>query len=272
MRLSLAALLLILVVSVAQAADPGEGTVSAASPTVAWKGQVVSAGVSSQAWAQDPTAPCQAPSCDTFALEVADSANLVLKLKGFKQNTAGGDPTCDFRVTDPAGEQTHYPGTCGPESEMRVTIKNAAKGKYTIDVADSHVVGQPENYEASATLAVPPPVVAPPASTPAPTTTAPPAPAKLTVKAPKLSAKKLKKAKKFVVTLTTSAPLTAVNALLVDKKKSVGSGKLAQLNGTSKLTVKVKKALKKGTYQLSVGGRDAQGRNVLATAKVKIGK
>jgi hypothetical protein len=266
----------------AQAADPGEGKVSAASPTVSWKGLVASAGVSQNAWNQDPAAPCDAPACDTFTLEVADQANLQLKLKGFRENTAGGDPTCSIRVTAPDGKQTHNTGPCGPKTEMKVTIKNAAKGKYVLDIANSHVVNTsgPENYEASATLVVPPPAVSPPPSggpAPAPTTTAPPAQqqpaaATLTAKAPKLSARKLKKAKKFTVKLTSSAPLTGVNGILVNKKKQVGGGRLASLNGSGKLVVKLKKLLKNGSYQLSVGGRDAQGRNAVVAIKLKIKK
>lgn len=271
MRLTLVALLLItaaLATTAAQAADPESGTVSAASPTVSWKGQVISAGITNNAWAQDPSAPCEAPACDTFALEVADSANLVLKLKGFKENTAGGDPGCGIRVTAPSGEQTYHSGTCGPSTEMRVTIKNAPKGSYTIDVADSHVVSQPEDYEASATLAVPPPAVAP-----APAPTVPPAsePApSLTVKVPALSAKRLKRARRFTATLTSSAPLTAVRATLTRGKKRVAGGRLASLDGTGKLAIKVKKGLKKGTYRLRVGGRDAQGREVVDAVKVKV--
>jgi hypothetical protein len=274
MRLPAAVLLLLsaaLTVSVAHAADPGSGKVSAASPTVAWKGQVLDSGVTSNAWGQDPTFDCNAPACDRFTLEVADSANLLIRLKGFQENTAGGDPGCSIRVVSPDGQSKLNSGNCGPKTEMKVTIKNAAKGTYQIDVADSHVVGQPENYEASATLMVAPAPTAPgTVATPAPAPSSPPPAATLTAKVPAQSAKKLKKAKKFTVTLTTSAPLTGVNALLIKGKKQVAGGKLARLEGTGKLVVKLKKALKKGTYDLAVGGRDAQGRNVLASAKVKV--
>jgi hypothetical protein len=272
MRFPAAALLLLpvaLTVSVAQAADPGSGKVSAASPTVAWKGQVLDSGVTSNAWGQDPTFECNAPACDRFTLEVADSANLVIRLKGFQENTAGGDPGCSIRVVSPDGQSKLNSGNCGPKTEMKVTIKNAAKGTYQVDVADSHVVGQPEDYEASATLVVTPAVGTPgPVATPAPAPSTPAA--TLTAKVAAQSAKKLKKAKKFTVTLTTSAPLTGVNALLIKAKKQVGGGKLARLEGTGKLVVKLKKALKKGTYDLAVGGRDAQGRNVLASARLKV--
>jgi hypothetical protein len=261
-----------LTVTVANAADPGSGKVSAASPTVAWKGQVVNSGITNNAWAQDPTFDCNAPACDRFTLEVADSANLILRLKGFKENTAGGDPGCGIRYISPDGESHYSSGTCGPATEMRVTVKNAPKGTYQVDVADSHVVGEPENYEASATLVVP--AATAPAPAPAATPAAPvvsPAPAtSLSVKAAAQSAKKLKKARRFTISLSSSAPLTGVNAILLNKRKQVGAGKLARLEGSGKLVVKLKSALKKGTYDLSVGGRDAQGRNVIATVKLKV--
>ena len=275
MRLPFVALLLTaaaVAASVAHAADPSEGKVSATSPSVAWKGQVLNSGVSHNAWAQDPSAPCEAPACDSFKLDVQDSANLTLKLKGFKENTAGGDPGCSIRVIGPDGEPTLFSGFCGPKTEMKAIIKNAPKGAYTIDVADSHVVGTPEDYEASATLAVPSQTTSPQA----PTTPAPPVQtqpeAKLTVKVPALSARKLKKAKRFTATLQTTAPLSDVNGLLVNKKKQIGGGKLASLQSTGKIVIKIKGALKKGTYQLGVGGRDAQGRNVVASAKVRVKK
>jgi hypothetical protein len=281
MRLPLLTLLLTaaaVAASVAHAANPGEGKVSASSPSVSWKGQVVNSGVTNQAWTADKTAPCEAPSCDSFKLTVEDSANLLIKLKGFAENRAGGDPTCGIRITHPSGEQTYDSNNCGPKTEMKVTIKNAPKGAYVIDVADSHVVSQPEDYEASATLAVAPQTVSPPVSTTPPTANPQPpaqpggsAP-KLTVKVPVLSARKLKKAKRFTVTLTTDTPLSGVNGVLVGKKKQIGSGSLAAFQGTAKLVVKLKGKLKKGTYQLGVGGRDAQGTNVVASAKVKVKK
>lgn len=273
MRLALLALLPVAVAaaSVAHAADPADGTVSAGSPTVSWTGTVVSSGVTDTAWQNDPSAPCQSPSCDRFTLNVADSANLVIRLKGFRENTAGGDPGCGIRIIDPAGTNTYHSGTCGPKTEMKVTVKNAATGAYTIDVADSHVAGQPEDYEASATLAVPPPPpTLSPAVAPAPSDAAPPAPPTLTAQVATQSVRKLLKKRRFTVKLAATAPLSGVNAFLVRGKRRFGSGRLDSLDGTGKLVVRVKRKLKKGTYQLSVGGRDAQGRNVVTTAKLRV--
>lgn len=267
--------------TIANAADPSSGTISTSAPKVEWGGTVASSGVTNNAWAQDPTFECQAPACDHFALKVATPGNVTLTLTGFVENTAGGDPGCGIRVIHPDGKAEYFSGTCGPKTIMKVVLKNAPAGDYSVDVADSHVASPTsgtEDYKASATLgataAPAPPPTPGPVATPAPPGPGPStAPAvTLTVKAPALSSKKLAKAKKFSATLKSSGPLSKVNALLVNSKKKLGSGSLPSLDGAGKIVVKVKAKLKPGTYQLSVGGRDAQGRNVVATAKVKVKK
>jgi hypothetical protein len=119
------------------------------------------------------------------------------------------------------------------------------------------------------TTATPPPAPAPANATPAA------APAKLGVKVtvPKLSAKKLAKAKKFVVKLTgTASKITA--GLTVGKPatpgKLVGAGKLAALKGKGKLTIKLKGKVKKGLYTLNLSGRNADGTAAGGAVTVKI--
>lgn len=100
------------------------------------------------------------------------------------------------------------------------------------------LLSRPENYEASATLAVPPSSTPPPAvEAPAPPA-AQPAEGRLTVKVPRLSARKLKKAKKFTVELTTTTPLMGVYGLLVTRSAAAG----------------------------------AEGRNVVASARIRVKK
>jgi hypothetical protein len=81
----------------------------------------------------------------------------------------------------------------------------------------------------------------------------------LPVTAPKTlgKAKKAKKGKSISVTLTSTAPITGLSAKL--KKKSgkgatLATGKLAQLDGTGKMKLKLKKTLKKGKYALLATG------------------
>jgi hypothetical protein len=118
----------------------------------------------------------------------------------------------------------------------------------------------------------------PPAPAPSTTTTAPPTaqPAAFDVKVtvPKLSAKKLAKAKKFTIKLKGNATgLTAVVRKGADRAgKALGSGKLATLKGSGKLTLKLKGKLKKGSYVLSVTGKNAQGQTAEGAVKITVKK
>lgn len=100
-----------------------------------------------------------------------------------------------------------------------------------------------------------------------------PAPASLGVKVtvPKLSAKKLKKAKKFTIKLSGNASdLQAV--VRKDAKgtgKALASGSLKTLKGTGRLTLK-KAKLKKGTYVLTLTGKNAQGQDASGAVKIKV--
>jgi hypothetical protein len=92
------------------------------------------------------------------------------------------------------------------------------------------------------------------------------------VTVPKLSAKKLKKAKKFTIKLTGNA--TGIKAAVRKKLnagKNLATGKLATLKGKGKLTLKGKK-LKKGTYVLVFSGKNAQGQPAEGAVTIKIKK
>ena len=85
------------------------------------------------------------------------------------------------------------------------------------------------------------------------------------------TAKKAAKRKKLVLRIKSSGPVTGLTAKLVKGSKLVGSGKLAKLDGTAKLTIKLKsKKLKKGSYKLNVAGKDSSGRTAGATLPVKL--
>lgn len=85
-------------------------------------------------------------------------------------------------------------------------------------------------------------------------------------------AAKAAKKKKLALRIKSSGPVTRLTAKLIKGKKVVGSGKLAKLNGTAKLTIKLKsKRLKKGRYKLNVSGKDSSGRTAGATLPVKLG-
>ena len=84
-------------------------------------------------------------------------------------------------------------------------------------------------------------------------------------------AKTASKKRKLALKIKSSGPVTGLTAKLIKGKKVVGTGKLAKLDGTAKVTVKLKsKKLKKGSYKLNVAAKDASGRNAGATLPVKL--
>lgn len=104
-----------------------------------------------------------------------------------------------------------------------------------------------------------------------------PATLDLEVTAPKLSARKLKKSKRFTVKLKAGSKITGLTAKLLKGKKAVGAGKLAAVGpGAGKLKLKLaRKAarkLKKGTYTLSLRGTGADGRAATGAVALRIKK
>lgn len=86
---------------------------------------------------------------------------------------------------------------------------------------------------------------------------------------PKLSAKKLKKSKKFTIKLRGNASgLTAVVRKKATGGKNLAKGKLKTLKGKGKMTLKGK--LKKGTYVLLFSGKNAAGQKAEGAVKFKV--
>jgi hypothetical protein len=174
---ALAALALSVPVATAGAADPSTGRVSADSPSVAWSGTLIRPYATHLAFAEEPepgSYPCDPPGCDSFTLEVADSADLAI--------TVQSDKTEDMslRILKPDGSWTYQPGWGDGQKATTFRLKKAAAGKYTVDVTarvfgtgNPTAVDDTADYKGTATLAIvkPAPVVAPvvaPAAAPAP--------------------------------------------------------------------------------------------------------
>lgn len=111
--------------------------------------------------------------------------------------------------------------------------------------------------------------VAPSTGTPATT----PGRLALKVSVPKIVARKANKAKKVTFKLSgTASSLAAKLKTGTDprKGKTVATGRLASVNGSAKLVVKLKRKLKKGTYTLYVTGRNADGKPAEGAVNVKV--
>jgi hypothetical protein len=84
------------------------------------------------------------------------------------------------------------------------------------------------------------------------------------------TAKKAKKAKSLSLKLKSTEKITALTATLLKGKTTYGKGKLAQIDGSATLKLKLSKKLKKGSYTVNLAGTDSGGNKLTATAKYKV--
>lgn len=255
-RLSALLALLLLATTPALAADPESGKVSRANPKVTWTGSVTSF----QSWQlyNQGQYECLPPSCDTFTLEVTDGP------APLRITVESGDSTMFVEVVKPDGESELFSG----EAKAAGTIKNAANGTYTINVAQNEQTQATHTGTAELQFpAAPAPAVA---ATPAPGSGsggpagAPAAPVKLSLKAAR------PKKRRLPVTIKASAPVTRIVATLRRGRKVVAKGSLARLNGRAVLRLKLKGRPKRGRHTLRVTAVDASGRTVAKSISVKI--
>jgi hypothetical protein len=278
LRIGAAALLtgIVTCATVALATTPEKGTLSKAKPKVSWSGTITSSGLYYELWEQDPAAECPSPACDPYTLTVADEGiNVSVTNNMQSENAAGGDPGCGVRIKYP-DESYHWSGqsTCGVKKPQTVKISNAKAGDYVIEMVSSHVCCGSEEFKGSAFIpelqAGGPSGPSGPTGPTGPGGPQSPAAPQLTVKAPKASAKKLTKKKKYVITAKSTGRLTKVKATLLKGKKVVARGKLPSLNGTAKITLKLKR-VKPGKYKVVVSGKHSGG-TVSTGVKLKIKK
>jgi hypothetical protein len=83
------------------------------------------------------------------------------------------------------------------------------------------------------------------------------------------AASKKSKSKTLSLKLKSSEEVTSLGAQLVKGKQVYGTGKLAKLNGTGTLKLKLKKKLKKGSYTLNLVGNRASGERATVAFKLK---
>jgi len=98
-----------------------------------------------------------------------------------------------------------------------------------------------------------------------------PAALRLTVR--RASARTVSRRHALTVGVATTAPLTKVTALLLDRRgKKVATGALARLSGKGTLKLRVRRTLRKGAYTLRVTGRDGSGTVVAKLARVTLAR
>jgi hypothetical protein len=246
------------------AAEPGEGTVSAASPKAEWTGEAAGYGTSIVADVNGSFfGPCQAPNCDQYTLQVADAADLTVALR---TNDGSGFMTAE--VEKPDGTIVYDGGADGVDTTS-FKIKKAAPGTYLVRAQTNNTVADDYGYHGTATLAVAaaaPAPVTPPAVT-APTAAAP-APATVSIATRSASARRAKG--KLKVAIASDQRVTGVVATLAKGTRKVATARLASLSGKRTLKLKLSRRVKPGRYTLSVTAKDQRGAIVGASAPFKL--
>ena len=253
----------------ALAATPESGEVSKASVQVKWSGETNNGFVTTiTAITAGRTVVCEPPTCDTFALKVRDSDLLTV-------TASSATPFTMVEVVTPNGETIYNSGD-EDNNSTQVQIENAPVGDYEVHVALNSP--QSASYTGMAVLGPvdakgrpggqPPAQGPPPSSGPEPQPTQPGA--HMSVKTKKASARKVRK--KLKVAVATSAPVTDVKATLMKGSKTLGTGTAARVEKTATIAVKLRRRLKRGSYRVSVVGRDSGGRTVGASAPLKVGR
>ena len=258
--------------SIAGAADPASGTISNATPSVKWAGDVTGSYAARipVVLSEDDSVPCVAPTCDAFALTLADAGDLTVSGTAPGGTSTGGDDApaqVTIRVRKPDGSVVLFTGDATEDKPLSGKIKAAPKGDYDVEYWNNFIDG-PIDYVGGAFIgAGPKPAVpAPPAPAPAPAP-APKEDLKVSGKAGKNSAKR----KRVVLTVTVSRAVKSVTATLLKGSKKLGSGKLGAFSGSKKLTIKAAK-LKAGTYSVALTADDGAGVKAAKTIKVKVGR
>lgn len=271
------------------AADPENGTVNDATPKVTWKGEVTGStvalfGMAGASDSGDPgRAPCEAPTCDTFTLQVAKQADLSIGA-----DVAGDGILIGLRIKKPDGSSLFTLEEASKGKPVVVKFKKAAVGEYVVDYTSQ--TDEPTGYDAFAEIPAPAPATPPP-SEPAPAPEpggqqqpppAAPAPAPaaqnidLTIKPGKASARKLKKSRKLAATVTVSREVAKLTGFLRKGSKTIGKVSRGTTAGTVKVTLKLSKTaakkLKKGAYTLTFVADDGKGTTASKTVKVKVTK
>jgi hypothetical protein len=273
----------------AVAATPESGSLSSSTTRFAWTGEVTAS------WAfrnasditGDDTVACEAPYCDSVTLNVAEGGDYLM-VGADTPAPASDTAIVTIRIHHPNGEMTQETGESSEGSPFTVKVDKAEKGEYTIDYLNSYVDG-PINYNGNASLGVPlfepeggdvveappappaPPAPAPqPAPQPAPAPAPAPAALTLDLKAPVLSARKLKRSKSFSIPVKVSRGVATITATLLKGKTVVASGKLGSTSDAGKLVVRGKKAMKAGRYTLTLTAVDGSGVATSRTVAVKI--
>lgn len=249
--------------SPAQAATPESGKVSKAAPVQKWSGSAQSFPLTLTNILVDGGTLCEpsTTTCDRFTLEVLDTDLLTVQAK----STA----ITQMSVFKPDGSEIFTLGGSANGDVAAITIKDAPPGSYKVEVYQNALT--PTEYAGRASLGA---ALAKAGSENKPPTSPPPtqgsAPAKITISPRAASSRSLEKSRKLTLSLSSTAPVTEVRATLTKGSKKVASGFLAKLDSKGKLTMKLPKRVKEGSYRVVLTAKGQDGKPVSASSTLKV--
>ena len=246
----------------AGAADPATGTLSNATPKTEWKGEAAGYGTSVLSDVNGAfVGPCQAPNCDSFAIDLKDAGDLTVTL------TTNVGSFMTMEVEAPDGTIT-YNGGADEAASTTIKLKKAATGTYTVRAQTTNTLADDYGYTGFAILG------APPAPAPAKLPGTAPAPvskpgAQITIRTRTGSARKVRKG--LAIALSATSEVKTLVAELRKGNTVWARGTLAKLSGKGTVKIKGKRKLKPGNYAVYVRGTDAvSGAAVSTLVKFKL--
>jgi hypothetical protein len=93
-----------------------------------------------------------------------------------------------------------------------------------------------------------------------------------TVTVPRLSARKLKRGRSFKLVVDPTNPVRSLVVTLSRGRRVLAKGTLAQLAKATTVKVKASRRIPRGTYKLTIAGRDGAGRRVAGAVAVDVTK
>ena len=276
--LLIASSLLLLAAVPALAAEPESGSVSPSAPTTEWSGtsggygiNIVNVGLGA---AGEPMI-CEAPFCDTYALDVAEGGlSLAISV------TSTDSSITILEVHKPDGSFSRADGIepegADPDYTTTLKFKKPEKGAWTVKI-QSNAPGGTDPYTGIAQMTVPepPPAEAPlapggetPAQQQPPASTAP----TLSIGAMKVKARKVNRRRRLKLTLESTGPVRSLSAVLKRGSKVVGKGRRASLEGRGTITLKLSRRLKPGRYNVRVVGKTDSGSTLNAGAPLRVAR
>jgi hypothetical protein len=228
-------------------ATPPTGQVSAASPDVFWQGTAQGAplGYANPVVARAGLPMlCEPSVCDVFTLDVADSADLRI------ESSSCEDPVTEVEVQKPDGSRIFADGNADSPRTV-IDIPRAPQGQYVVRTSVNVLPPARGAYVGQAHLAIPRPIT-------------------MSIASATISHTHARKGSRVSFFVATTAPVTALKAVLRSRAAVVGVARLANLDDRVQLRLRLSRSLRPGRYGLTVRAHSGDGVVPAATGVLRV--